>query len=95
MKFDWNPEKARANIIKHKVSFDEAKTVFDDKYAVTLFDEGHSEDEDRFVIIGESADYRELYVCHCYRGEHEDVVRILSARKATKTEIRIYYNERG
>lgn len=91
MKFEWDPLKNRANLFKHKVSFEEAKTVFDDKNAITLFDETHSLDEDRFIIIGESADFRELYVCHCYRGEHDEIVRIISARKASKSEIDTYY----
>ena len=91
MKFEWDPLKSKSNLFKHKVSFEEAKTVFDDKNAVTLFDENNSLDEDRFVIIGESTDFRELFVCHCYRGEHAEVIRIISARKATKSEIDIYY----
>jgi uncharacterized DUF497 family protein len=91
MKFEWDPMKNKANLVKHKVSFEEAKTVFDDKHAVTLFDEQNSSDEDRFIIIGESADFRELFVCHCYRGENDNIVRIISARKAKKPEIEIYY----
>lgn len=94
MKFEWDPLKNKANLIKHKVSFEEAKTVFDDKNAVTLFDEAHSLDEDRFIIIGESADFRELFVCHCYRGECGEIVRIISARKASESEIQIYYRRR-
>jgi uncharacterized DUF497 family protein len=85
------PFKSKANLFKHKVSFEEAETVFDDKYAVTLFDELNSIDEDRFVIIGESADFRELFVCHCFRGNNDEIIRIISARKAQKSEIDIYY----
>ena len=91
MKFEWDPLKNKANLLKHKVSFEEAKTVFDDRDAVTLFDETHSSDEDRFIIIGESADFRELFVCHCYRGEHDEIVRIISARKASDSEVQTYY----
>jgi len=91
LKFEWDPLKSKSNLFKHKVSFEEAKTVFDDKNAITLFDEDNSTDEDRFVIIGESADFRELFVCHCYRGEHSEIVRIISARKASKSEIDTYY----
>ena len=91
MKFEWDPLKSKSNLFKHKVSFDEAKTVFDDRNAVTLFDEDNSLGEDRFIIIGESADFRELFVCHCYRGENPEVIRIISARKANNSELDIYY----
>ena len=89
MKFEWDPNKNKANRVKHRVSFEEAQTVFDDKHAITLYDSEHSTDEERFVIIGESADFRELFVCHCYR--EETTVRIISARKASKAELEIYY----
>ena len=91
--FEWDRKKNELNIFKHDVSFEEASTVFEDDYAVTLFDEDHSEYEDRFKIIGISKNLLELTVCHCYRGENEDIVRIISARKATKAEMEIY--ERG
>ena len=91
IKFEWNPSKNKANQLKHKVSFEEAQTVFDDRNAVTLFDEDNSFDENRFIIIGESADFRELFVCHCYRGKNEEIIRIISARKAKKSEIETYY----
>ena len=96
MKFEWDPEKNKINKIKHRVSFEEAETVFKDENAVYLYDEQHSADadEERFHIIGESADFRELTVCHCYRGEHDEVIRIISARKATMTEIDYYYESR-
>ena len=89
MKFEWDPDKARKNILNHGVTFEEAKTVFDDEYALELFDEKHSEDEDRFIIIGMSIKYRELFVCYCERSGG-DVVRIISARKAEKPEINDY-----
>ena len=92
-KFEWDKKKNQLNIFKHDVSFEEASTVFKDDYAVTLFDDEHSEDEDRFIIIGISENLLELTVCHCYRGENEDIVRIISARKANKSEMEIY--ERG
>jgi len=57
------------------------------------YDENHSEDEDRFYIIGEDKDFRELAVCHCYRGKDDEIIRIISARKATKVEIDYYYGE--
>ena len=85
--------RGRLNIFKHDVSFEEASTVFKDDYAVTLFDEEHSKNEERFIIIGVSENLLELTVCHCYRGDNEDIVRIISARKANKNEKKIY--ERG
>ena len=91
MKFEWDPVKNRANILKHRISFEEAKTVFDDENAKYLYDEAHSEDEERFHIIGEDANFRELAVCHCYRGTDSEIIRIISARKATKIEIDYYY----
>jgi len=91
LKFEWDTNKNIANRLKHGVSFEEAETVFDDKNAVYLYDENHSENEERFYIIGEDVNFRELSVCHCYRGENEEVIRIISARKATKVEIDYYY----
>ena len=88
MKFDWDPNKKKQNAIKHGVTFREAESVFDDENAITLEDAGHSIDEERFIIIGFSIYPRELAVCHCYRDN--DVIRIISARKATKKEIRLY-----
>jgi len=89
LRFEWDEDKNEANRIKHGVSFQEAETVFDDKNAVFLFDNQHSVDEERFIIIGLDALFRELTVCHCYKGL--DAVRIISARKATKNESIIYY----
>jgi len=88
--FEWDDKKNEINIFRHDVSFEEASTVFKDDYAVTLYDEKHSEYEDRFIIIGVSEHLLQLTVCHCYRGENEDTVRIISARKAEKHEIEIY-----
>lgn len=85
MKFDWDPSKARANSKKHRVTFEEARTVFFDEFAVQFFDEDHSSDEDRFLLLGLSSDAKLLLVCHCER-EQGDVIRIISARKATKRE---------
>ena len=89
MKFDWNPDKNKSNIKKHGVDFEEAETVFQDEMALELFDDEHSEDEDRYIIIGISSKTRELMVCHCYRNGG-NVIRIISARRATKTEIAFY-----
>ena len=83
--FEWDPAKAAANVRKHGVSFDEAETVFSDEHALLLDDPEHSADEDRFVLIGLSAASRTVVVCHCYQ-ERADVIRLISARKATRTE---------
>ena len=87
--FDWDENKNRANIQKHGVSFVEAMTVFDDDDAMYKPDAEHSQDEDRFVILGLSKNTRLLVVCHCYR-ESETIVRIISARKAAKSESEQY-----
>jgi uncharacterized DUF497 family protein len=90
LKFEWDKEKNRINKIRHGVSFEDAETVFDDEYAVIIYDDYHSAAEERFVIIGEDIMFRELTVCHCYRGYNDEIIRIISARKATKTEISMY-----
>jgi uncharacterized DUF497 family protein len=92
LKFQWDPEKNEINIKKHGISFDEAETVFEDVGAVTLYDEEHSDFEDRFKIIGMSRKLRELMVCYCYRNG-DQITRIISARRATKSEATLY--ERG
>ena len=89
MRFEWNPSKAAANIRKHHVSFEEAKTVFFDDFAVQFFDEGHSEDDERFIMLGMSSNAKLLVVCHCERAQGE-VIRIISARKATRGEAAFY-----
>jgi len=92
LKFEWDEPKNQINIKKHNVSFEDAKTVFQDIFAVYLDDDEHSlDEEERFIIIGisETLD-RELYVCYCLRGEDDEVTRIISARKATKQEIELY-----
>ena len=91
MRFEWDTNKNELNIAKHNVSFEVAESVFDDKNAVYLYDEIHSSQEDRFIVIGKEDTLRmEITVCHCYRGENEEIIRIISARKATKKEIDIY-----
>ena len=89
--FEWNEEKNEINKRKHNVSFEEAVTVFYDTEARVVFDEEHSYDEDRFVILGLSRALRLLVVCHCYKKQ-EEKIRIISARKATAMEIRQYKN---
>lgn len=89
LRFEWDERKAAANARKHGVSFEEAKSVFADERAKLIDDPDHSEDEDRFVLLGLSSVLRLLVVCHCCRGEG-DVIRIISARKATSKESKFY-----
>jgi uncharacterized DUF497 family protein len=89
IRFEWDPPKAAANLKKHHVSFDEAKSVFYDEFAVQFFDEEHSSGEERFLMLGMSSGAKLLIVCHCER-EHGEVIRIISARKATKRESAFY-----
>lgn len=85
MRFEWDENKAQLNIKKHGVSFTEAETAFYDDSALLISDPEHSDDEERFILLGMSRNARLLIVCHCLR-ESETVIRIISARKATKTE---------
>jgi uncharacterized DUF497 family protein len=85
LRFEWDGEKAVANLRKHGISFDEAKTVFFDEEALLIADDTHSDAEDRFILLGLSARLRTLVVCHCYRRSNE-IIRIISARKANRKE---------
>jgi len=87
--FEWDDEKNRANIRKHGISFEEAGTVFADGHARLISDPDHSDKEDRFVLLGMSRRLRVLVVCHCYR-KNEEVLRIISARRAIKREQKFY-----
>lgn len=89
IKFEWNPKKASENERKHGVSFDEARTVFFDERARLIDDPDHSNEEDRFVLLGLGCTLRLLIVCHCYRADG-GVIRIISARKATASESKQY-----
>lgn len=91
--FEWDRRKAAANLKKHGVSFEEAKSTFYDERALQFFDPDHSADEDRFLLLGLSSRLRALVVCHCFR-ESELVVRIISARKATQAEENDYWSRR-
>ena len=90
IKFEWNNKKAQTNLEKHGISFEEASTVFADENAVLFDDPEHSAAEERFMLLGMSSYAKMLIVCHCYRGT-DDVIRIISARKATRTETRQYF----
>jgi uncharacterized DUF497 family protein len=87
--FEWDEAKSRTNLKKHGVSFLEARSVFFDEYAVQFYDEDNSSEEDRFIMPGMSNLSRVLVVCHCERAGGE-VIRIISARKATKRERGFY-----
>lgn len=89
IKFGWDPAKAAANTKKHGVSFEEAQSVFYDDFAVQFFDDDHSGDEERFLLLGMSTGARLLLVCHCER-DAGNIIRIISARKATKRESVFY-----
>ena len=89
IRFEWDPNKASLNETKHGVSFDEARTIFFDPNALVIDDPDHSSSEERFLILGLSRALRLLVVAHCYRTA-EGVVRIISARKATKREATNY-----
>lgn len=89
LRFEWDERKAVQNRRKHGVSFEEAITVFVDDHALLIDDPDHSRDEDRFVLLGLSARLRTLVVVHCYR-KADEVIRIISARKATRKERGLY-----
>lgn len=86
--FEWDEHKNQLNLRKHGISFQEASTVFYDEYAILFDDPEHSEEEDRFLLIGSTQRDRICIVSHCYR--HGDSIRIISARKATQTEKQVY-----
>ncbi|MEW7974454.1 MAG: BrnT family toxin [Candidatus Thiodiazotropha endolucinida] len=90
IRFEWNSAKATANIKKHGITFEEAKSVFYDEFAVQFYDSENSElEEDRFLMLGLSCESRILIVCHCER-DSGNTIRIISARKATSRERKYY-----
>ena len=89
IEFEWNRANARSNFKKHGVSFEEAQSVFYDEYARQFIDDEHSDEEERFIMLGISNQSRVLIVCHCERSEG-NVLRIISARKATSKERKYY-----
>ena len=93
--FIWDPIKAKTNTIKHKISFETATTVFKDKNAISIFDEEHSEDEERWITIGMDMETRVLVVVHTFLEINNEnmTIRIISARKATKKEQKTYNGE--
>ena len=89
LRFEWDTRKAAANLKKHRISFEEARTVFYDDRARLIGDPDHSEHEERFVLLGLSSTLRVLVVSHCYRSA-SGAIRIISARKATTRESKLY-----
>ena len=89
IEFEWDEAKAAANLKKHQVSFDEAKSIFFDEFGVQFFDDEHSSVEERFLMLGMSSSAKLLIVCHCER-DPVATIRIISARKATKRESAFY-----
>ena len=91
--FEWNKGKEKVNIKKHDISFSEAQTVFYDENAIQFYDPDHSNEEDRFILLGANHKLNILLVCHCFR-EAETRIRIISARKANKDETHVYWSNR-
>lgn len=89
--FEWDDKKNSTNKRKHVISFEEARTVFVDEKALFIHDPDHSDEEDRFILMGLSAKLRVLVVCHCYK-KRDEVIRIISARKATSLEQEQYWD---
>ena len=93
LQFEWDSRKEKTNIKKHGISFDEASTAFYDENAIEFFDPDHSENEDRFILLGINIKLRVVVVCHCWR-KSETVIRIFSARKADIDETNEYWRLR-
>ena len=89
IRFEWDINKANSNLLKHNISFDEATSVFDDDAARLIYDPEHSENEDRFILLGLSYSIKVLVVVHCYK-DSDNLIRIISARKASRQEAKQY-----
>lgn len=94
IRFEWDQEKNRRNISKHGITFEDAQSSFHDEYARLLHDPDHSDIEDRFILMGYNSQANLLIVSHCYR-ENNEVIRIISARKADRQETRQYHTFKG
>ena len=95
MRFEWDSVKARTNEQKHKTTFLESCYIFSDEYILTLFDDKHSENEDRWISIGKTPNGKIIVVVHTYKTlGNEEIIRIISARPATKSENTQYYQRR-
>jgi len=93
IKFEWDSIKADSNIKKHGISFEEAKSVFYDEFAIQFYQNDNMEGEDRFLMLGLSTTHKVLMICHCER-DSGNIVRIISARKATKNERKFYEGDK-
>lgn len=93
IRFEWDRRKERANIKKHGVSFEEARTAFYDENAIQFYDPDHSDEEDRFILLGLSLKPQALIVCHCFQ-ERETIICIISARRADRDEELEYWRQR-
>ncbi len=93
LQFEWNKDKARANVKKHGISFEEARSTFYDENAIQFYDPDHSDEENRFILLGLSLKPQVVVVSHCFR-DSEEVIRIISARQADKDEERDYWRQR-
>lgn len=93
LSFEWDKEKEKKNLIKHKIDFSEASTVFLDEDGLMIFDPDHSREEERYLLLGISNKGNILIISHCYRNS-EEVIRIISARKANKREIETYVSRK-
>ena len=89
IRFEWDEKKNLQNVLKHGINFKEASSVFFDENGLIIDDPAHSESEERFILIGFSSLANILVVCHCFR-ENDEIIRIISARKATKNEAKQY-----
>jgi len=92
LEFEWDERKARENLKKHGISFEEARSAFYDELALVFFDPDHSDEEDRFLLLGTSYKLNTVVVCHCFRAD-EAKIRLVSARKADSEEQRWYWNQ--
>jgi len=90
VRFEWDQKKAETNLRKHRVSFEEAITVFYDENGFLINDPDHSDEEERFILMGFSDRFRIIVVSHCYK-RNDQVIRIISARKATRPEQKQYF----
>ncbi len=93
IEFEWDRRKSSANLRKHGISFEEARTAFFDEFATVYHDPDHPDEEDRFLLLGNSYKLNTVVVCHCIR-ETESRIRIVSARKADRSEQTEYWNNR-
>lgn len=94
--FDWDPEKAKQNLRKHGISFERAARIFLDSFAISIYDDEHSESEDRWITIGSESNEVLLVVVHTFRGidTRSTLIRIISARKADREEFQQYHERR-